>query len=281
MQTVATVTALRKCVRTWKQDDEKIAFVPTMGNLHRGHLALIDHAKTCAGKVVCSIFVNTLQFDNEEDLRAYPRTPQRDIQALRKAGVDLVFMPGHEEIYGRETVVDIPENPLRQQLCGKFRPGFFDGVVAAVARLFHVVTPDIAVFGEKDYQQLVIIKQLVRDSVLPIQVEQVAVQREADGLAYSSRNVYLTATERRQAPRLYAVLTGLKEQIRSGNRQFDFLEKQGMEQLKAEGFHPDYVAIRDGSNLEIPHRDAAFIAILAAAWLGKARLIDNVLLRTT
>lgn len=280
MQTVATVAALRQCIRVWKQDDKKIAFVPTMGNLHRGHLALVEHAKSRAGKVVCSIFVNTLQFDNEEDLRAYPRTPQRDVQALRKADVDLVFMPEHEEIYGRETVIDIPENPLRQQLCGKFRPGFFDGVVAVVARLFHVVTPDIAVFGEKDYQQLVIIKQLVRDSMLPIQIEQVAVQREADGLAYSSRNVYLTTAERQQAPRLYAVLTGLKEQIRSGSRQFDSLEKQGMEQLKAKGFRPDYVAIRDGGNLEVPHRDAEFIVILAAAWLGKARLIDNVLLRT-
>lgn len=280
MQTVATVDALRECVCAWKKGNKKIAFVPTMGNLHAGHLALIDYARACAEKVICSIFVNPLQFDSEEDLRAYPRTPQRDIKILRKAHMDLVFMPEYEDIYADEMAVNVPENPLCQQLCGKFRPGFFDGIVEVVTRLFHIVTPDIAVFGEKDYQQLVILKQLVRDSGLPIQVEQVATRRESDGLACSSRNIYLTAVEREQAPQLYAVLSGLKEQIKRGSRQFSHLERQGTEQLKAAGFRPDYVAIRAAGNLEIPSCDAEFIVILAAAWLGKARLIDNVLLKT-
>ena len=281
MQTVVTAVALRRYIRRWGQEHKKIALVPTMGKLHAGHLALIERAKVCAERVVCSIFVNPLQFDSEEDLRTYPRTPEQDIRALQKADVDLVFMPEYEEIYGQGVTVSIPENPLRQQLCGTFRPGFFDGVVEVVTRLFHIITPDVVVFGEKDYQQLIIIKQLVRDLELPIQVEQVATQREADGLACSSRNVHLSITERKQASQLYVALTGIKEQIQQGNRRFHYLEKQGMGQLKATGFHPDYVTIRAAENMDIPDLDTEFLVILAAAWLGKTRLVDNVLLRVT
>lgn len=281
MQTVVTAAALRQYIGKWGREHKKIAFVPTMGKLHAGHLALVERAKVCAEKVVCSIFVNPLQFDSEEDLRTYPRTPEQDIRTLQKADVDLVFMPEYEEIYGRGVTVNIPENPLRQQLCGAFRPGFFDGVVEVVTRLFHIITPDVAVFGEKDYQQLVIIKQLVRDLELPIQVEQVVTQREADGLAYSSRNVHLSTTERKRSSQLYAALTSIKEQIQHGNREFHYLEKQGMGQLKVTGFRPDYVTIRAAENMEIPDLDTEFLVILAAAWLGKTRLVDNVLLQAT
>ena len=281
MQTVTTVAALRQQISTWKTSDEKIVFVPTMGNLHAGHLALIDHAKTCAGKIICSIFVNALQFDREEDLQAYPRTPQQDLVALRIAKVDLVFMPEYEEIYSEKNKIqiNIPKNPLNQQLCGKFRPGFFDGIVNVVTRLFNIVTPDIAVFGEKDYQQLIIIKQLVQDLKLPIQIEQVPTQREGDGLALSSRNSYLNATERKLAPQLYAELICVKKHIEDGSRDFGALEKQAMEGLTKVGFRPDYVAIRNAENLQSPSYDTEFIAILTAAWLGKARLIDNILLQ--
>ncbi len=279
MRTVVTAAVLRQSILAWKQGHKNIAFVPTMGKLHAGHLALVERAGICAEKVVCSIFVNPLQFDSEEDLRTYPRTPEQDLRALQKADVDLVFMPKYEEIYSEDTTVKIPANPLRQQLCGEFRPGFFDGIAEVVTRLLHVVTPDVAVFGEKDYQQLIIIKQLVRDLGLPIRLEQVATQREEDGLACSSRNVHLSAAEREQAPRLYAVLTGMKEQIVCGNRQFSRLENQGMEQLKAAGFQPDYIAIRAAEDMENPARDTDFLVILAAAWLGKTRLVDNVLLR--
>ncbi len=281
MQTIATVAALREQISGWKQNGEKIIFVPTMGNLHAGHLALVNFAKTLGGKVICSIFVNALQFDREDDLQAYPRTPQRDIAILEKVGVDLVFMPEHEEIYSEQikSQISAPENPLNQQFCGKFRPGFFQGIVEVVTRLFHIVKPDVAIFGEKDYQQLVIIKQLVKTLGLPVQIEQVATQREGDGLALSSRNSYLTEAERHIAPRLYSVLLGISKQIEEGCRDFAELEARAAKQLTKVGFQPDYIAIRDAKNLEEVTYDTDFIVILAAAWLGKARLIDNVLLQ--
>lgn len=281
MQTVTTVAALRQQISAWKLNSEKIIFVPTMGNLHAGHLALINHAKILTGKVICSIFVNALQFDREEDLQAYPRTPQQDLAALQNAKVDLVFIPEHKEIYPEQNQIriDVPDNPLNQQLCGKFRPGFFDGIVEVVTRLFHIVTPDVAIFGEKDYQQLIIIRQLVQDLGLQIKIEQVPTQRDADGLAFSSRNTYLTQAERKLASQLYAMLVDLKNQIEDGNRDFEALEKYGMEQLTKAEFRPDYVAIRNAENLESPRYDTDYIVILAAAWLGMARLIDNVLLQ--
>lgn len=281
MQTVTTVAALRQQITAWKLNSEKIIFVPTMGNLHAGHLALINHAKTLSGKVICSIFVNALQFDRDEDLQAYPRTPQQDLAALQNAKVDLVFMPVHQEIYPKHNQIriDVPYNPLSRQLCGKFRPGFFDGIVNVVTRLFHLVTPDVAIFGEKDYQQLIIIRQLVQDLGLQIKIEQVPTQRDADGLAFSSRNSYLTQAERMLASQLYAMLDDLKNQIEDGNRDFEALEKYGMEQLTKAEFRPDYVAIRNAENLELPRYDTDYIVILAAAWLGKARLIDNILIQ--
>lgn len=274
------VVELRRQVSKWRENNEKIIFVPTMGNLHAGHMALIDYAKSCSGKVICSIFVNALQFDREEDLNAYPRTLQQDLAALQDADVDAVFTPDHDEIYPKqnELAKELPKIPLNQELCGKYRPGFFDGIVEVVTRLFNIVKPDIAVFGEKDYQQLVIIKQLVTELALPIQIKQVVTQREEDGLAFSSRNSYLNVADRKIAPKLYKELMKLKNLIEEGRRDFNALEVKAVNALQEAGFSPDYVAIRNGQDLSKPRYDTDFIAILAAAWLGNARLIDNVLL---
>ena len=280
MQTISMVVELRRQVSKWKENNKKIIFVPTMGNLHAGHMALIDYAKSCSGKVICSIFVNALQFDREEDLNAYPRTLQQDLAALQDADVDAVFTPEHDEIYQKqnELAKELPKIPLNQELCGKYRPGFFDGIVEVVTRLFNIVKPDIAVFGEKDYQQLVIIKQLVTELALPIQIKQVVTQREEDGLAFSSRNSYLNVADRKIAPKLYEELMNLKNLIEEGRRDFNALEVKAVNALQEAGFSPDYVAIRNGQDLSKPRYDTDFIAILAAAWLGNARLIDNVLL---
>ena len=281
MQTVTTVAALRRQVSLWQASEERIVLVPTMGNLHAGHLALVSRARTCGTKVVCSIFVNSLQFDREEDLATYPRTPHEDLDALQHACTDLVFMPEHDEVYSEQYQVDrnIPENPLCRELCGSYRPGFFEGVVEVVTRLFHMVRPDVAVFGEKDYQQLLIIKQLVRDLGLDMHIEQVPTQREEDGLACSSRNAYLDPEQRALAPRLYAELVSIGQQIRSGVHTYTLLEAQAAHRLDQAGFRPEYVSIRDGNTLEVAQQESGFIAVLAAAWLGKARLIDNLLVR--
>ena len=281
MFTVSTVAELREKISAWKAQGKKISFVPTMGNLHKGHLALVKHAHACGDKIVCSIFVNALQFDRSEDLQTYPRTPEQDLAALKSEGVDLVFMPEHEEVYAEKHRPKqvIPKYSINQELCGEYRPGFFDGIVEVVARLFDMVTPDVAVFGEKDYQQLIIIKQLTKDLALPIKIESVATQREEDGLAYSSRNAYLTTEERATARHLHAALMNLKTQIESGFHDYEALEQQAMGQLSLAGFQPDYVAIRDAADLANPAYATDSIVILAAAWLGKARLIDNLLLQ--
>ncbi len=281
MRVVKTVAELRQQVKVWKSEHEKIVFVPTMGNLHAGHLALIKHAHTFGDKIVCSIFVNALQFERDEDLQTYPRTPEQDIEALESEDVDLVFMPEHDEVYAEKHKPKnvIPKHPINQELCGEYRPGFFDGIVEVVARLFDMVTPDVAVFGEKDYQQLVIIKLLVEDLSLPIKIESVATQREEDGLAYSSRNAYLNPQERTKARHLHAALMHVKTQIESGFKNFEALEQQAMGQLSLAGFQPDYVAIRDAVDLGNPAYATDSIVILGAAWLGKARLIDNLLLQ--
>ncbi len=279
MQTVATVVALRQQIALWRKQGECIVLVPTMGNLHAGHLALIRHAHSCGSKIVCTIFVNSLQFDRQEDLAAYPRTPDEDLKALEHEQTDLVFMPRHEEVYCEQNRVkkSLPENPLNQQLCGAYRPGFFDGVVEVVARLFYMTDPDVAVFGEKDYQQLVIIKQLVKDLDMAIQIEQVSTEREKDGLAFSSRNAYLDRRERAIAPQLYAELRRVEHQATKAQHTFAVLESQAVERLQQAGFRPDYVAIRDAATLGPASNETRQIVILAAAWLGKARLIDNVL----
>ena len=280
MQVVTTVVELRQQINAWKAQGDKIVLVPTMGNLHAGHLALIQQAHTYGTKVVCSIFVNALQFDRNEDLKAYPRTPEQDLVALQDEKVDLVFMPEHEEVYAKENqpIKAIPKRAINQQFCGEYRPGFFDGIVEVVARLFYMISPDVAVFGEKDFQQLIIIKNLVKDLDFPIQIKSVATQRETDGLAYSSRNSYLCEEERTKAKHLFEVLQEAKTQIEAGSTDYGAIEKRAMQQLATEGFRPDYVAIRDANDLEPVIYNTDFIVILAAAWLGDTRLIDNLLL---
>jgi len=281
MQTVTTVAELRQQISTWKSQGKKIVLVPTMGNLHAGHLTLMQHAYHCGDKVVCSVFVNALQFDRSEDLKSYPRTPEQDLAALQDEKVDLVFMPEHDEVYAEEhrPQNDIPKHSFNQQLCGEHRPGFFDGIVEVVARLFHIIRPDVAVFGEKDYQQLIIIKRLVQDMGLPIEIEHVPTQREEDGLAYSSRNSYLNTEERAKARHIYATLLAVKTQIESGSNDYVAIEKQAMDRLSQAGFRPDYVAIRDAIDLGQASYDTEFIVVLVSAWLGEARLIDNILLQ--
>ena len=280
MQIVTTVAELRKQIDAWKKQGHNIILVPTMGNLHAGHLMLMKHAHTCGGKVVCSIFVNALQFDRNEDLKAYPRTPQQDLAALQTEKVDMVFMPEHEEVYAEEHRPEnkIPKHSLNNELCGKFRPGFFDGIVEVVARLFHIIRPDVAVFGEKDYQQLIIIKHLVKDMGFSIKIEQVPTQREKDGLACSSRNAHLDSNERIEAKHIYETLLYVKTQIESGSQAFDIVENLAMERLSKAGFRPDYVVIRDAERLEEASYTTDFIVVLVAAWLGETRLIDNLLL---
>ncbi|MFK7814765.1 MAG: pantoate--beta-alanine ligase [Gammaproteobacteria bacterium] len=282
MQTETTVAELRKQITAWKNQGNRIVLVPTMGNLHDGHLALMQHAHECGDKVVCSIFVNALQFDRTEDLHAYPRTLKQDLAALQAEHVDLVFMPEHDEVYAEahRPQKEIIKHSLNDQLCGKFRPGFFDGIVEVVARLFHIVTPDVAVFGEKDFQQLTIIKRLVEDMGFPIHIAQVPTQREEDGLAYSSRNSYLSLDERAQATQIYETLLYVKAQIKSESQSFNDIEKQAMERLSQVGFRPDYVTIRDAKSFKPASYSTDSIVVLVAAWLGKARLIDNLLLQT-
>ncbi|MGH1538026.1 MAG: pantoate--beta-alanine ligase [Gammaproteobacteria bacterium] len=282
MQVVKTVAELRQQISAWKDQDEKIVVVPTMGNLHAGHLTLVKHAHRCGDKVVCTIFVNALQFDRSEDLQAYPRTPEQDLAALQKENVDLVFMPEHQEVYAEENKPQqaIPKHQLNEELCGQYRPGFFDGIVEVVARLFHIVQPDVAVFGEKDYQQLIIIKRLVEDMGFPIHIEHVATQREEDGLAYSSRNSYLSTAQREKASMVYETLLEVEGKIAAKSQDLDAIEKQAIDKLSLAGFRPDYVAIRNARDLGAASYSTEFIVVLVAAWLGETRLIDNLLLHT-
>ncbi len=278
---LSTVEALRWRVETWRSADERVAFVPTMGNLHAGHLSLVARARELADRVVVSIFVNPLQFGEDEDFDGYPRTPDDDERKLRDAGVDLLFAPTVDEIYpdGQRgaTRVDVPG--LSDVLCGAHRPGHFSGMATVVVKMLNIVQPDVAVFGEKDYQQLVIIRQMVADLCMPIDIEGGATVREPDGLALSSRNHYLTREERRHAPHLHATLETLAARILGGETDFVALESEGIAALRRHGFEPDYVAIRAASDLRPASPATLQLVILAAARLGKARLIDNVRLQ--
>jgi pantoate--beta-alanine ligase len=265
-------------VREWRQKGDHIALVPTMGNLHDGHLCLIDLAREHAERVVVSVFVNPTQFEPGGDFEKYPRTLATDKRKLKRAQADLLFVPDVETMYpfgtADATIVSVPK--LRDDLCGAFRPGHFDGVTSVVSRLFGLVLPDVAVFGQKDYQQQLVIRRMVEDLHWPVKIVSGATVREADGLAYSSRNQYLTEDERRIAPALYEVLQKLGRDLQAGKREFAELESQGMAVLATAGFSPDYVAIRRAVNLQAPDRDTDELVILAAARLGSARLIDNL-----
>ncbi|HEY0721841.1 MAG TPA: pantoate--beta-alanine ligase, partial [Gammaproteobacteria bacterium] len=253
---------------------------PTMGNLHRGHTTLIDEARYHADRVVASIFVNPLQFGRGEDFGSYPRTPEADGTALAAHGTDLLFLPPETEIYphGRDdvAVVDVPG--ISESLCGESRPGHFRGVATVVAKLFNMVQPDVALFGLKDYQQLAVLRRMVRDLNFPIAIVGVPTVRDADGLALSSRNGYLTAVERQRAPLLYQTLRFVAERLKAGERDFAAIEIEAAQRLADGGFTPDYVAIRTQDELEAPGENSRALIVLAAARLGKARLIDNLLI---
>lgn len=271
---------IREQVREWRRAGERVAFVPTMGYLHTGHLALVARAHELAERVVVSIFVNPLQFGPGEDYTDYPRQPERDRERLRKAGVDAIFAPEVEALYpdGLDHAVRIHVPALEHILCGHDRPGHFMGVATVVAKLFNVVEPDVAVFGEKDYQQLLLVRRMVEQLLFPIDVVGVATVREADGLALSSRNRYLGDEERRRAPVLNAAIRDLAAALARGERDFPALVASARSRLQRAGLEPDYVEVRRASDLAEPDRatPAADLRVLAAARLGRARLIDNV-----
>jgi len=278
METVTRIHTLRERVSSWRQLGLTVGLVPTMGNLHRGHFKLVTEARQHADRVVVSIFVNPMQFGPNEDYAEYPRTPRPDAALLDKAAADLLFQPEVAEIYPadheRGTVVDVPQ--LSGILCGAFRPGHFAGVATVVTKLLCIVQPQVAVFGEKDYQQLTIVRRVVVDLCLATEIVSVPTVRESDGLAMSSRNCYLTAAERAVAPALHRALLGAKERVESGDANFDAIQQSGMRALEAAGFKPQYFAVMQANDLQPANAGSRELVILAAAKLGKARLIDNV-----
>lgn len=280
MITRQTIADVRAQVQAWHRAGERVAFVPTMGNLHAGHLALVARARELAERVVVSIFVNPLQFGEGEDLEAYPRTPEEDRQQLQAAGADLLFMPSEQEIYpgGREGVTFVEVPGISGLLCGASRPGHFRGVATVVCKLFNIVQPDVACFGQKDFQQLAVLRRMVSELNMPLEVVGVPTVREVDGLAMSSRNGYLNAAERKIAPRLYQTLQALAERVQRGERDYPALEASGRQMLQQGGLQPDYLVLRRASDLLPPQGDEASLVLLAAAYLGRARLIDNLLI---
>jgi pantoate--beta-alanine ligase len=277
MQTVNSVEDLRATLALWRKAGERVAFVPTMGNLHAGHLALVREAARRSDRVVVSIFVNPMQFGEGEDFDAYPRTLEEDKASLIEVGVDLLFAPPVSTIYpsgsAQQTRVEVPG--ISDVLCGASRPGHFVGVATVVCKLFNMVQPDLAVFGEKDYQQLMVIRRMVADLAIPVDVVGMPTVRESDGLAMSSRNSYLSATQRATAPLLYRTLRTTAEAIRAGNRDNNRLEAEAQAALQDAGFRPDYYAIRRTEDLAMPGESEGDLVILAAAYLGTTRLIDN------
>lgn len=278
MQTYSTNTQLQNTLRKARDRAQTVAFVPTMGNLHEGHLDLVRKAHTLCDLVVVSIFVNPLQFGAGEDLDTYPRTLAADKEKLFKEGVDILYTPGVEEIYpegmAAQTLVRVPG--LSETLCGSSRPGHFDGVTTVVSKLFNIVQPDVAIFGEKDFQQLSIIQKMVRDLCMPIKVVGTPTARDDDGLAKSSRNGFLSNEQRHIAPIIHQTLLTCREAIACGFDNFLQLESHARMKLLQAGFEPDYFAIRDARTLRAVTKDTEEIAILAAARLGSTRLIDNV-----
>ena len=278
MQIVKTASALRKEISQWRLQGLTIAFVPTMGNLHAGHLSLVKKAQQRADKVAVSIFVNPLQFNDQSDLSAYPRTLKADTEQLIESQCDLLFTPNQQSIYpegmGAQTKVLVPN--MDDKLCGLHRPGHFDGVATIVLKLLNLVQADVAVFGEKDYQQLLLIKKMVADLNLAIEIVGAPTCRESNGLAMSSRNQYLTDQQSQIAGELYNTMLSIVEQLSNGNKDFSLLCEQATERLMHFGFEPEYVDIRRDDNLELAISDDKEIRIFIAARLGQARLIDNL-----
>jgi len=264
-------------LRDWRREAGSVAFVPTMGNLHEGHLALVREAAKRADQVVVSIFVNRLQFGQGEDFDRYPRTLEQDAAKLAGEGVAVLFAPSEQELYPRVAQQYNVEPPnLQNELCGAFRPGHFRGVATVVAKLFNIVEPDYACFGKKDYQQLTILQGMAADLNFRVEIVPVDIGRAADGLALSSRNQYLSEAERKQAPQLYRELQAIARAVENGNRNYAALEQQAAANLKQAGWQVDYVEIRHAGNLQVAHVGDSELVVLAAARLGNTRLIDNV-----
>ncbi|MCU4675498.1 pantoate--beta-alanine ligase [Catenovulum sp. 2E275] len=278
MQTIEQISVLRQQISDWKKQGYTIGFVPTMGNLHQGHLSLVEEAKKHADKIVVSIFVNPMQFGKNEDLDKYPRTLEADSQALIAAQVDLLFTPTPQIIYPKgldnQTWVEVPH--LSELYCGDSRPGHFRGVTTIVNKLFNLVQPDIACFGEKDFQQLALIKTMVEDLSIPIKIIGVPTVRETSGLAKSSRNGYLSEAEKQQAAVIYQNLTQLKNQLEQGDKNFAQLIVKTKQNIYQAGLTTDYVWILDSKTLQPADKNTNSIVILIAAFLGSTRLIDNI-----
>jgi pantoate--beta-alanine ligase len=278
MNVIDSKSELAELLAEWRHEGEHVAVVPTMGNLHPGHASLVEVAREHAERVVVTVFVNPTQFGEGEDFENYPRSIERDTMRLKKVRADVLFTPDIETVYpfGLENATIISVPGLTEAFCGSSRPGHFDGVTTVVARLFALVQPDAAVFGQKDFQQQLVIRRMVEDLSLPVTIVTAPTVREDDGLAMSSRNVYLSDEERRIAPLLFATLQSIGEDLQNGKRNFEELEAAAMNKLGEAGFKPEYVAVRRALDLSMPDRDCDELVVLTAAHLGKARLIDNI-----
>ncbi|MEE4184665.1 MAG: pantoate--beta-alanine ligase [Gammaproteobacteria bacterium] len=276
---ISTVGELRELVEGWREAGDSVALVPTMGNLHKGHISLVELAAQHAEHVIVSVFVNPTQFGPQEDFAEYPRTPEMDARRLARAQVDVLFAPDVEAMYpgGVESACQVIVPGLSDELCGADRAGHFVGVTSVVARLFNICAPTAAVFGQKDYQQLVILRRMVRDLHMPVQIIAGPIVRAENGLALSSRNGFLSAAEQDQAAAIYAALRATRVALEAGQTDYGALESAAAAQIAAAGLHPDYVAIRRAGDLRPPRGDSKRLAVLAAARCGKVRLIDNVL----
>ncbi len=280
MRVIRDKATLHKQLAEWRHARERVAIVPTMGNLHAGHLSLVRSAQQNAERVVVTLFVNPTQFGDGEDFEAYPRSLKRDTRSLEEARTDVLFIPEIETIYpfGIENATRVSVPGLTEEFCGARRPGHFDGVTSVIMRLFSIVQPGVAVFGQKDYQQLLIIRRMVEDLSLPIQIIAGPTLREPDGLAMSSRNLYLSDEERQIAPILYQVLREVAEKLQTGERNYNRLEDRATQSLAESRFRPEYFAVRQALDLREPDLDCNAFVVLAAVRLGTARLIDNTVL---
>ncbi|MDE1348610.1 pantoate--beta-alanine ligase [Vibrio aestuarianus] len=277
MQTFADISALREQIKQYKRDGRRVAFVPTMGNLHEGHLTLVRKAREEGNVVVVSIFVNPMQFDRADDLNNYPRTLDEDLSKLNAEGVDFVFTPTPEVMYpqglDKQTFIEVPG--LSHMLEGASRPGHFRGVATIVAKLFNIVQPNVACFGEKDFQQLAVIRQMVNDLCMDIEIIGVPTVREMDGLAMSSRNGLLTLDQRQRAPVLARTMRWISSAMRGGRDDYASIIEDASDQLRAAGLQPDEIFIRDAKTLQVISAETTQAVILVSAFLGQARLIDN------
>ncbi|ABI55919.1 pantoate--beta-alanine ligase [Alkalilimnicola ehrlichii MLHE-1] len=278
MKRLKRTADLRALVADWRREGLRVGLVPTMGNLHEGHLALAEYLAPHCDRLVTSIFVNPLQFGPNEDYESYPRTFGEDCAGLEARGVDAVFAPPVEEMYrgGVRQATRVEVGALAERLCGISRPGHFTGVATVVVKLFNLVQPDVAVFGRKDYQQLRVIEQVVSDLNIPVEVRGMPTVREPDGLAMSSRNGYLTQQERHIAPGLYRTLQGMAKRIRAGDDDYRRLEARGRAMLAEQGFQPDYLEVCRADDLTPAAPGDRGLVVAGAAWLGRARLIDNI-----